>query len=56
MIAHREQQIRSFKPEDYYGLRCTTVTGGSVGTMASYRHMDMAAKEKAVPCAPLTKT
>ena len=36
MIAHREQQIRSFKPEDYYGLRCTTsVTGGSVGTMAS---------------------
>ena len=36
MIAHREQQIRSFKPEDYYGLRCTTsVTSGSVGTMAS---------------------
>ena len=36
MIAHREQQIRSFKPEDYYGLRCTTsVTGGSVGTTAS---------------------
>ena len=33
MIAHREQQIRSFKPEDYYGLRCiTTVTANPSGT------------------------
>ncbi len=50
MIAHREQQIRSFKPEDYYGLRCTTsVTGGSVGTMASIVTWTWQQKEKRFP-------
>ena len=29
IIARREDEIRSFKPEDYYGLKCTTGTGTS---------------------------
>ena len=27
MIARREEEIRSFRPEDYYGLKCITQTG-----------------------------
>ena len=29
IIARREDEIRNFKPEDYYGLRCTTGSGVS---------------------------
>lgn len=29
IIARREDEIRNFKPEDYYGLRCTTGSGAS---------------------------
>lgn len=29
IIARREEEIRHFKPEDYYGLRCTTGAGAS---------------------------
>jgi len=29
IIARREEEIRNFKPEDYYGLRCTTGSGTS---------------------------
>lgn len=29
IIARREDEIRNFKPEDYYGLRCTTGSGTS---------------------------
>lgn len=29
IIARREEEIRGFKPEDYYGLKCTTGSSGS---------------------------
>lgn len=29
IIAHREEEIRRFKPQDYYGLKCITESGNS---------------------------
>lgn len=66
IIAHREQEIRAFKPESYYGLKCTSHSGSSTITWTwqnaktkSLRSFDkemLSALEKQLKTARLTVT